>query len=622
MNRNAFTGLLLALVLMLSASPCFSYSHRNAHPRINELSMQKFFSRASQDSILKRYDFSGSFIQLHGETVTREGFLDEGESVDAIVNGEVDRTFREWVADGGRTADEPEFYSSLRHFYDPKAVSKGKSYLTDHVNEYIEAVAGKVFTDPEMDAREWAIDGPERKGYRANRFAWKRGIEYMERAFAETDQKRKPMLFARAWRALGETMHLLADMTVPAHVRNDAHPYNMYLSGFRLDPYEYFIVVNSPGKGDVITPASRNPLRTDLADKIRNNKDIYALFHLVADHTNTNYFSADTVAGVDPNTGKRITNANGMAEYPSPRLDKTTLDPLGYYELNGKPVAHMDWVNNTWWNAKNTALQRFSSKLNWYKAIDSYQDVVITQAQELIPLATEGGAKLVEWFIPRLEVVLTSYNPEKRTLSGTIKHTLVSGGPYAKTLVFNKGAQEWSHLIVNGRTYSEVMGEYKIEIKNNMITCVLDAKVKLEPGTNNSATMKLVMGGFTVESAAINLASPAVKPPKKPQAGTAPITGKISATRNGKQLTSASIAASGGTPPYKYSWVLMVSPAGGALYEQKGSGSTAHMNIKAGSDNPMYDRCDAVYIDFTITDSSGQSARIGENLGCSPYPFE
>jgi len=71
----------------------------------------------------------------------------------------------------GHTADEPELYSSLRHFYDPKAVNSGKSFLTDHVNTFIEAMAGKVITDPEMDAREWAIEGPERKGYRANRYA-------------------------------------------------------------------------------------------------------------------------------------------------------------------------------------------------------------------------------------------------------------------------------------------------------------------------------------------------------------------------------------------------------------------------------------------------------------------
>jgi len=109
-----------------------------------------------------------------------------------------------------------------------------------------------------------------------------------------------------------------------AHVRNDAHPYNIYLTGFRLDPYEYFVVVNSPGKGgvitDVITAAARNPLRQDLADGIRRNKDINQLFHLVATLPTQTIFPPTRLRAFDPNPliAKRITNANGMAEYPHP----------------------------------------------------------------------------------------------------------------------------------------------------------------------------------------------------------------------------------------------------------------------------------------------------------------
>ncbi|MCJ7611196.1 MAG: hypothetical protein MUP19_02955, partial [Candidatus Aminicenantes bacterium] len=101
-------------------------------------------------------------------------------------------------------------------------------YLTDFKDWNLWAAqnAGRLFTNlPRLNAVDWAVEGPAVSTFKPNEYSWNRGVEFMRRAFHSTEsQARKDQLFAAAWRALGETMHLLADMTVPAHVRNDSHP--------------------------------------------------------------------------------------------------------------------------------------------------------------------------------------------------------------------------------------------------------------------------------------------------------------------------------------------------------------------------------------------------------------
>ena len=55
-----------------------------------------------------------------------------------IVEQKTLRPFSWWITEGGYTADEPEIYMSLRHFYDPQAKgvanfsgNRNVSYLTD-----------------------------------------------------------------------------------------------------------------------------------------------------------------------------------------------------------------------------------------------------------------------------------------------------------------------------------------------------------------------------------------------------------------------------------------------------------------------------------------------------------
>ena len=83
---------------------------------------------------------------------------------------------------------------------------------------------------PDLDAKRWALTGAPGDGRVPNVYCWDRGRDYFTAAFtgrlegkmlAPVDRER---LYAQSWRALGETAHLLADMTCIPHVRNDSHP--------------------------------------------------------------------------------------------------------------------------------------------------------------------------------------------------------------------------------------------------------------------------------------------------------------------------------------------------------------------------------------------------------------
>jgi hypothetical protein len=508
-----------------------AYDNVYSHTDINRCSVSKFARDVSFDIFgkkykkFRKYDFAKNYYEMEGYAVKASGTFEVEEWLQ-------ESNYQKWIEMGGYSADEPELYSSLRHFYDPLTIQTDKhthqkvSYLTDHASDFLDKVNGTgiAIVDPLMDAREWALKGPARRGYPENRYSLRRGVEYMRRAWAEKNIKLKDKLFAAAWRSCGETMHLLSDMTVPAHVRNDAHPgypAGKIFSGMRYDPYEYYVTKNH----DKIKAWSKRKADRAVSGKIDASKDAFSLFHLVALYTNHNFFSADTLAGKNQN-GQKVRSANGMLAYPSPNLDRCVLDPEGFYKdrKTGIHVAHADWADNTWWNTRNYLRETFLPSIsNNFNAAYSYEDVVIDQAKLLIPVAVNANCKLLEMFIPEVKVKLKNWDEKKRVLTGSITHVL--SGVYAdrvlypgrKPLLFNNAGdrgKSWSSLTLNDHRYSEVMDDYALTISNNQLKISLGEKIKLNNNGENLAQLKLFFGGFWVRSNDMKLSlSDSMRPP-------------------------------------------------------------------------------------------------------------
>ncbi|MDD5604099.1 MAG: hypothetical protein PHG48_08535, partial [Eubacteriales bacterium] len=311
-------------------------------------------------------------------------------------------TFLKWIEEGGFSADEPEYYMSLRHFYDP--TNPIQPYLTDLVTGY--SIVMKE-DNPEIDAREWALR------HSSNDYCWNRGVSYINDATQYEWSYDPEDLFAAAWRSLGETMHLIADMTVPAHVRNDSHPASAawYHNDLRADAYEYIV----SGKTDLIGFSMKNALISqEMIAGINNAADPDRLFELVAGHVNSHFFSPDTIPY--KNFFGSTVDSNGGSVYSEPLLDNCAYEDGTYYivDFPGEKLlmAHDTWVDSNGWD-KNPPIQTY--------------DVVASQARRLIPIAVRSCAKLADLFIPRMMLRIDEPDFDNKVITGNL--ALLEKGP-------------------------------------------------------------------------------------------------------------------------------------------------------------------------------------------------
>lgn len=285
----------------------------------------------------------------------------------------------DWIIGGGYSADEPEGPSALVHFYDPMA-PEGKRYLTDQqfLTIFLHQFSTPT-TNPETDARDWGLKDLSRdmEHYGVNfiqEYAYDDAQENMKKALASHENSNE--YYGRAWRGVGETMHMISDMTVPAHVRNDGHCSTIGDSDNYESTTNWEHVNKLAGK--------------DAAD-LRYGQNLYGLMHDVALYTNNNFFSQDTIPGQKMSATK----------YSLP--DITKMDVIKEGSLKGylsDSKGRLAVAPNKWfdWTFHGHAY-----------AIDPM--VVDAQREILIPTAVRSSAAVLDRFLPRFEVTM-SYAPE------------------------------------------------------------------------------------------------------------------------------------------------------------------------------------------------------------------
>jgi len=163
-----------------------------------------------------------------------------------------------WIIKGSTDEDIDPRY--LNHFYNPLTGSGLDGY--DQVNRLIIKVQGK-------SAKAWAKNQTSATG------------DYSEGAILKNYQDGN---LARAYMGVGHIIHLIQDMSVPAHTRNDPHAGG--------DPYEKWAEQYA-----TINPSKLSFLNVDNLDQA---------FDLMASYSNNNFFSKDNITIDKSNSYKTI----------------------------------------------------------------------------------------------------------------------------------------------------------------------------------------------------------------------------------------------------------------------------------------------------------------------------
>ncbi len=207
------------------------------------------------------------------------------EVVDFYNNGgnSITAEEKEWIIQGSVEEDTPPRW--LNHFYDPIS---GQGWTGENTGELPSSFVlefSDLFLAPAdpVSAVHWVNDELTQLEYGryGGDWTWKRGLRY----FADGDKK-------DAYIALGHTLHLLEDMAVPEHTRNDTHVDLGGVAGEYGSPYEeYATKWTRTTIGDLhIVDALRAenatpPAKTSIEDYLIS----------VAQYSNKYFFSKDTI---------------------------------------------------------------------------------------------------------------------------------------------------------------------------------------------------------------------------------------------------------------------------------------------------------------------------------------
>lgn len=338
------------------------------------------------------------------------------------------RSVKDHIIEGGFSADEPNIYVSVKHFYDPLALS-GVHELTDQ-----ETAHGILYEA--IPATKWAIyreDNPYCLKNAMNNY--KKGMEIPYdaqiknipatgdfRDFEGSPQSiemMRDMYIGKSMRGLGEVMHLVADMTQPAHVRNDSHP-----------KYE----ITEQTLNESLSSQLIHGGRLDNLNLNDFGKKVVDIMHGVAIWTNANFYSMDTIAdatmGLSPN--------NGEIPYSLPNLSNMEKK---IYERN------YTWFSK--FNGQDIPIVRRRIGVIW----DSWEitpSMAKEQGRVLIPLAVSACAYTMDSFFPTLKIKQTV--KEEEPFKEFLDEALGKGAEDIKQYLFSANLE---HLKENDPQWNE-----------------------------------------------------------------------------------------------------------------------------------------------------------------------
>lgn len=254
---------------------------------------------------------------------------------------------------------------------------------------------------------------PPPTGQKTDVQPWYQNWDYARTTYYEalttTDNTLRSNAFEYTFLTLGHVLHLLQDMGVPAHTRNDFASHRISVNGGpKRQPYEHYVRENPTLVTEMtVTPSFANKRLTDFWDAEKyNGSNPSTLTDIgLAEFSNANYLSDYTI----PNNG-----TTPQHTFPYPHIGSANISGPNYqicsYQFMGG-VASSIYVSRTYKGpcpATPGAADHFAvaslmnlpgvSDINSISHVWLSPEVHDQYAQELLPRAVGYSAALLDYF--------------------------------------------------------------------------------------------------------------------------------------------------------------------------------------------------------------------------------
>ena len=141
----------------------------------------------------------------------------------------------ELLGDGGEDEDNILLLRMVNHFHNPI------------YNSGFSGIWNTVFLSG-MSAIDWAMQPVDTQPYQ--HYSWNDARDYYYKALTSEDKATREANFTDTFRAIGQVMHLVQDISVPEHTRNNghyfSHNYEDWVKGQNVSDYSVSVVSFTP----------------------------------------------------------------------------------------------------------------------------------------------------------------------------------------------------------------------------------------------------------------------------------------------------------------------------------------------------------------------------------------
>lgn len=388
-RKIRYICILILIFSLISAKYSIAWDDKVTHKDISKFAAEHSVLGKNKGDYLKNIGFDNSLDEM------------------IIWNGVSHEVF-EWLRVGAELEDAGSYWDAImgrarynNHFHDPTKLWN---------------VAGLNDMQSGESSLVWAQDSVKQETSIGGDWSWQKTREHYYNALTKTTDTERQTYFAQTFRGLGQQMHLIQDVSQPAHVRNDAHPEDALLGKNYITGDYYFETWAKNNKPTInsftSTPAFPqvvlnvnyygNAPVTQFIDTLQYLSTLTpdtSLTWGLSEYTNSNFVSDDTIF-----TENLLSDAH---YFPNPRYSAQCYELYDEDNVQNNKTTYLRKITDNGCGGESIEHFAVASPLFKYLSFDlSIQRLALKldarvhfdYAQKLIPRAVGYSAGLLNYF--------------------------------------------------------------------------------------------------------------------------------------------------------------------------------------------------------------------------------